>query len=89
MKVEVCYAGKMEQRLIAVSLPPASLVIDAILASGLLDAFPELSLAGNVGIFSKKVPLNQMLQEGDRVEIYRPLLASPNELRLLRAKKQL
>lgn len=86
MKVEVCYALESKQTLIEIDIPFGSTVIKAILASGVLDLHPDVELNGNVGIFSKKIPLNHVLQEGDRVEIYRPLFCTPNERRLLRAK---
>jgi putative ubiquitin-RnfH superfamily antitoxin RatB of RatAB toxin-antitoxin module len=89
VKVIVCYATEEEQLQIALDLPDKSTVMKAILASGILDRLPEIKLEGNVGIFSQKVTLNQVLQEGDRVEIYRPLLLTPNQLRLMRAKKKL
>ena len=86
INVEVCYLTEKEQKLISVSVPEGSTVIRAILASGMLDEFPELELKNNVGIFSNRVSLDETLVEGDRVEIYRPLTLSPNELRLRRAK---
>jgi|688.fasta_scaffold606619_3 putative ubiquitin-RnfH superfamily antitoxin RatB of RatAB toxin-antitoxin module len=85
--VEICYALPAEQCLVAVRLPKGSTVIKAIMASGLLERFPELKLV-QVGIFSKKVGLSCIVQAGDRVEIYRPLTLTPNQARLLRAKKQ-
>lgn len=87
MNVEVCYASEKEQVLIKMELPLGSTVINAILASGILDLYPKLDLTHQVGIFSKKVPLNTLLNEGDRVEIYRNLLFTPNQQRLSRAKK--
>lgn len=86
--VEVCYALPEHQSIISVLLPKHSTVIRAIMASGILDKFPDLLLTDNVGIFSKKVSLNQELNEGDRIEIYRPLTLTPNQIRLRRAKKR-
>ncbi len=62
----------------------------ALVASGIADAFPELDLAAcPVGIFGKVVadPEHQVVQAADRLEIYRPLLADPKEIRRLRAAK--
>lgn len=87
MIAEVCFASETDQKLIEVTVPKGSTVIRTIMASGILDMFPELELNGNIGIFSKKVNLNEIVQEGDRVEIYRPLKQSPNQARLRRAKK--
>ena len=61
---------------------------DAIRASGVLDAFPEIDLAKNkVGIFSKLVKLDETVRDKDRVEIYRPLIADPKEVRRKRAEE--
>jgi uncharacterized protein len=86
IKVEVCYALADEQCLVSVLIPAGSSVIRAIMASGILEKFPDLALSNNIGIFSEKVPLHQVLKEGDRVEFYRLLAKTPNQLRLLRAK---
>ena len=62
----------------------------ALAASGIASVFPELDLATcPVGIFGKVVtdPEHQVVQAGDRLEIYRPLLADPKEIRRLRAAK--
>ena len=57
----------------------------AIRRSGILQQFPEIDLANSVvGIWSKKVNLDHALQEGDRIEIYRPLLIDPKTARRLR-----
>jgi putative ubiquitin-RnfH superfamily antitoxin RatB of RatAB toxin-antitoxin module len=63
-------------------------VEDAIRASGVLEAFPEIDLARNkVGIFSKLVKLDEKVRDRDRVEIYRPLIADPKEVRRKRAEE--
>lgn len=62
-------------------------VADAIAASGIRDAWPGVQIrADRVGIFSRKVPLDTMLRDGDRVEIYRPLVIDPKEARRKRAR---
>ena len=54
----------------------------------MLDAFPEIDLAKNkVGIFSKLVKLDETVRDKDRVEIYRPLIADPKEVRRKRAEE--
>lgn len=64
-------------------------VEEAILHSKILQKFPEINLQNNkIGIFSRPVTLSESLQNGDRIEIYRPLLADPREVRRLRAKEQ-
>ncbi|MCF6355699.1 MAG: RnfH family protein [Candidatus Polarisedimenticolaceae bacterium] len=85
--IEVAYA-RPEQQLI-IELPDAldMTVQQAIEASGILQQFPEIDLAVNkVGIFGKTAPLDAVLAAGDRVEIYRPLVADPKEARRRRAK---
>lgn len=84
IKIEIGYALPVKQFLHSLFVSEGCTVVKAIMVSGLLEQFPDLQLNNNVGIFSKKVPLNHILKEGDRIEIYRPLLLSPNEARLLR-----
>lgn len=74
LMVEVAYASPMRQWLVAVSLPESATVADAIAAANLQD-LPVLE--GNVGIFARACQLSDVLKEGDRVEIYRPLIADP------------
>lgn len=87
LAVEVAYAPSPDcQRVIALELPPAATVADAIRASGLLDEFPALALPGlAVGIFGERARLTDCLHGGERVEIYRPLLADPKQARRARA----
>ncbi len=86
--VEVVYALPAQQPLLHVQLAAGATVEDAIRASGVLDAFPEIDLAKNkVGIFSKLVKLDETVRDRDRVEIYRPLIADPKEVRRKRAEE--
>jgi len=86
VKVEVVYANTLEQRLIEVILPVGSTIQEAIFASKIKDLFPEIDLTRQkVGIFSKQKELTDIVAEGDRIEIYRPLLIDPKEARRLRA----
>ncbi len=86
--VEVVYALPLQQPLLHVQLAEGATVEDAIRASGVLDAFPEIDLAKNkVGIFSKLVKLDETVRDRDRVEIYRPLIADPKEVRRKRAEE--
>ncbi len=87
MKVEVTYALPQQQRLLVVQVEEGATALQAIKCSGILDMFPDIDLSENkVGIFSKVVSLDQVLREGDRVEIYRPLLADPKEVRRRKAE---
>ena len=89
MTVEVAYAEPERQHLEAVTLPTNSTVEDAIKASGLREAFPNIVIdPKSVGIFGRKVPIGQSLNAGDRVEVYRPLLADPKAVRRARAEEQ-
>jgi len=84
--VEVAYAEPQEQFLRRLELPAGGTVADAIAASEVSSAFPDIDIdPGRVGIFSRKVSMSQVLEEGDRVEIYRPLQADPKEVRRAKA----
>jgi putative ubiquitin-RnfH superfamily antitoxin RatB of RatAB toxin-antitoxin module len=88
--VEVVYAAVDRQALLSVAVPVGTTVRAALLKSGIGEAFPELNLANcPVGIFGKVIadPQTRPVQAGDRIEIYRPLLADPKEVRRLRAAK--
>ncbi|NIY48512.1 RnfH family protein [Cedecea colo] len=88
IKVEVVYALSEKQYLRQVKLAQGSTVAQAIEASGLLELRSDIDLSKNkVGIFSRPVKLTDEVNEGDRVEIYRPLIADPKELRRQRAAK--
>ncbi|MFP1825634.1 RnfH family protein [Lonsdalea quercina] len=87
IRVEVVYALPERQFLRPLQLNEGSTVELAIKASGLLTLRPEIDLNINkIGIFSRPAKLDEKLQEGDRVEIYRPLIADPKELRRQRAE---
>jgi putative ubiquitin-RnfH superfamily antitoxin RatB of RatAB toxin-antitoxin module len=86
--VEIVYALPDAQALLQVQLAEGATVSDAIRASGVLESFPDIDLTKNkVGIFSKLVKLDEVVRNKDRVEIYRPLIADPKEVRRKRAKE--
>lgn len=88
IKVEVVYALPEKQYLLKVRLAQDSTVEQAIAASGILELRTDIDLAKNkVGVFSRLVKLTDTVNDGDRVEIYRPLIADPKELRRQRAEK--
>jgi hypothetical protein len=88
ISVEVAHATPHKQAILRLELAAGSTVAEAIERSGIRSVFPGLAItAGAVGIFSRKVPLDQVLSEGDRVEIYRPLVADPKEVRRERASR--
>ncbi len=87
--IEVAYATPHRQSLLRLSVLEGSTVAEAIEQSAIRDEFPELKMEIKaVGIFSRKVPLDHVLRAGDRIEIYRPLIADPKEMRRQRAKAQ-
>ena len=90
VEIEVVYAAVDRQVLLAVAVPAGTSLRSAVQASGIAAQFPELDLADCVlGVFGKVVADAEVrsVQAGDRIEIYRPLLADPKEIRRLRAAK--
>ncbi|EHQ52408.1 hypothetical protein ECTPHS_06937 [Ectothiorhodospira sp. PHS-1] len=86
LRVEVAYARSDQQWVLEVSLPQGATVEDAIRQSGILDKVPEIDLTVNkVGVYGKLAKLNAVLNQRDRVEIYRPLIADPKQVRKKRA----
>lgn len=87
--VEIIYIEPTSQNSLTLNLVKGNNIQQAIHYSGLLKRFPEIDLEVNkVGIFSKIQDLDTVLQAGDRIEIYRPLLVDPKEARRRRAKKK-
>lgn len=86
IQVEVVYAKPGLAKRVALTLEEGATVQQAIERSGLLAEFPEIDLARNkVGVWNKLAKLDQTLRDKDRVEIYRPLIADPKEVRKQRA----
>ena len=86
VSVEVAYATPARQLIVTIEVPLGCTVEQAIELSGIREQFPGMRVEPDgVGIFSRKVSLDQALLSGDRVEIYRPLLADPKETRRKRA----
>jgi putative ubiquitin-RnfH superfamily antitoxin RatB of RatAB toxin-antitoxin module len=82
LTIQVCYASPALQFLRALAVAPGTTIEQAIVQSGVLQAAPEIDLATMpVGIYAKKKPLDTVLREHDRVEIYRPLVADPKNAR--------
>ncbi len=88
-QVEVVYAGLRRQACYVLSVAQGTTVAEAIHSSGVLEAFSEIDLARQrVGVHGKLVRLAQVLRDGDRVEIYRPLSADPKDARRKRAVRR-
>jgi hypothetical protein len=89
MKIEVAYALAEEQVIIPLTVEGDITIKEAIHRSHLLDRYPEINLNENkVGVFGKLMRLQDNLRDGDRVEIYRKLVADPKEARKNRAAKE-
>ena len=82
IRVEVAYARPDQQVILPVELPAGATLEQAIIQSRILEQFPELDLkTAKVGVFGKLGKLAATLRNGDRVEIYRPLIADPKVVR--------
>ena len=90
IKVEVAYALSSQQKVLSVEVEEGTTLLDAVRKSGITDYFPEIDLDNaKLGIFGKLVPKPavQTVRSGDRIEIYRPLIADPKEVRKRRAEQ--
>ncbi len=88
IQVEVVYGVAHTQKLLSLSFKQGTTVEEAIEQSGIIEFFPEIDLTENkVGIWNKAVKLSTVLDNYDRIEIYRPLIADPKEVRKRRAEK--
>ncbi|MEM5330349.1 RnfH family protein [Paraburkholderia sp. JHI2823] len=88
LSIDVCYALPDAQTLISIELAPGATVQQAIEASGILARHPEIDPHRlKVGVFGKLKPLDTVLADHDRVEIYRPLIVDPKMARQRRVDK--
>jgi len=84
--VEVAYALPEQQQIIAIDVVVGTTIQSAIEQSGILKDFPDIDLGTQrIGVFSKLKKPDTVLREGDRVEIYRKLIADPKQVRKERA----
>lgn len=89
MRVELLWSpGPREVLSLELDLPEGSCIADAIAASGWPATHPALSPLPGVGIWGRNASPGQVLQDGDRVEIYRPLRVDPKVARRERFAKQ-
>jgi hypothetical protein len=87
-QIEVAFGLPHKQQLITLNVAPGTTVEQAIQQSGILSIFPEIDLSKNaVGIWNRVVKLTDTVENGDRIEIYRPLMADPKEVRKKRAEQ--
>ena len=88
INVEVAYALPERQTLLRIKVPQGTTAEQAIQRSGLQERHPEVDFAASkLGIFAKVVPRERELREGDRVEVYRSLIADPKAVRQQRAEE--
>jgi hypothetical protein len=93
--VEVVYGLPEKQKLIQLNVPVDTTALQAVEQSGIVQSFPQIDLDNcKMGIFAQVLgtkglaePSEYQLQERDRVEIYRPLIADPKEVRRRRAEE--
>lgn len=84
--IEVAYASPEKQVILECEVAAGTAVRDAVKQSGIDQHFPEIDLQNcDLGVFSKAVAADYELRDGDRIEIYRPLIADPKEIRRQRA----
>ena len=89
INIEIAYALPDRYYLKCFKVDEGTMIQTAILQSGILQQFTEIDLRENkVGIYSRPAKLTDQLKDGDRIEIYRPLLADPKEIRRKRAAEQ-
>lgn len=87
--VELIYATLTDQSIATINIKAGDTINDVIVSSGLLQKHPEIDLSINkVGIYNQVKKLDEIVKNGDRVEIYRALIADPKEVRRKRALKQ-
>lgn len=88
IEVEVSYGLSDRQKLLSLIVDDGITVEQAIVESGIMLFFPDIDLKVNkVGIWNKTVKLSELVQNLDRIEVYRPLIADPKEVRKRRAEK--
>lgn len=91
LNIEIAYATEKQQDILKITIPKNSKIIDAIKSSSILEKHPEIDITNlAVGVFGKRIYEieNYVIKNNDRIEIYRPLLKSPNQKRLERAKNK-
>jgi putative ubiquitin-RnfH superfamily antitoxin RatB of RatAB toxin-antitoxin module len=89
IRVEVAYASPERQCIVAVEVEKDATVAEVIKRSAIASLFPEIDLnTQHIGIFSQPCALTDKVEEGNRIEIYRPLTIDPKEARRAKAKKK-
>lgn len=88
IRVEVVYATPAQQYCEYVTTPPGSTALEILEKSTVLERFADIDLAASkVGVYSRLINLDTVMEDGDRLEIYRPLRADPKAVRRKLAKE--
>ena len=88
--IEVAYATPEKQTIVECKIDTGTSAREAVKMSGIDLKFPEIDVENcDLGVFGKVIPVDYELQDGDRIEIYRPLIADPKEIRRQRAAQGL
>lgn len=88
IRIEVAFALPDRQTLLQLSVAKGINVKEAIIQSGIIQRYPEIDLDVNaVGIWNRTCKLTDIPRDGDRIEVYRPLIADPKDVRRRRAEK--
>lgn len=78
IRVGVAYATPQRQLWLELDVPEGTTAAEAIALSGILEEFPEIDLeTQKIGQFNKPIKPGAVLEDGARVEIYRPITADP------------
>jgi len=86
--IEVVYGVPHKQKILTISIDEGTTVEQGIADSGITKLFPEIDLTINkVGVWNRAVKLSDILEDLDRIEVYRPLIADPKDVRKRRAEK--
>ena len=86
--IEVVYGVPEKQKILTLLVAADSTIEQAIMESGIIALFPEIDLKVNkVGVRNRAVKLSAAVNDLDRIEVYRPLLADPKDVRKRRAEK--
>jgi len=82
MKVSVAYTTQIKKCWLKIDVPEQCTAIEAINISGILEQFPEVVIEDRkIGIYGKIIKFDTQINEGDRVEIYRPITADPKTVK--------
>ena len=88
INVEVVYALPREQVVVALKIEAGTTAAEAVRRSGIMQRFPEIDPdTARLGVFGRTAQPRRVLRAGDRVEIYRPLIADPKAARLKRSQR--